>query len=240
MLSSKLEWPLFDKSDDFMIFEKGEHFILYCPTRFKMFPKQYVTAFCDGGMNILINGKKHDYADIQCTEEIKHTVVSKGEKCVPGNTEKLSIGYEILNVNAEVYEICFNKTSQSPIYAKQIMQNSLDSSKDKYKMTWTDSDQFKINFEEVYDCKKQRSTISAHLGRFFHNVDECCFDKRQLVSSKDVFPGAPQEATFSYYNAVPHWGTCNKDVSKKILLDSDFSVLSNLFPNKKLGIPPRA
>lgn len=220
MLSSSLNWPIFEQSDKYMVFTKGEQFNLFCPKKFKSFPRKQITAFCDGGMDILVNGKKYDYSTIQCTDEVHHIVQRTGEKCLEsGNTERIMITYKELlgfGIQKQVYEICWDQRNNVPIYAKHMMLHAI--ADNEYETEWLDSDQIRMDFNELYNCEIQTNTISRRLGKSFHTTDKCCFSKRQLVNPRDVFPGPPQKATYSYFNVVPQWSTCNTDVSLLLLI----------------------
>lgn len=200
-----------------IVLPKGRDVVWFCSNRFDKFPTKHVTGSCEGDANFVIDEKTYDYSEIMCTEEVKHIAIRTGEKCMSGYTEKVKIAYKLSDdAKLVIYEICLDLANNVPIYAKHVLRKLF--ANDEYETTWSDNEEFGINFEEAYDCDYQVKTIGDWLGSNFHNEDKCCFDKRQLVNTRDVFPGVPQKSTYSYFNVVPKWSSCDVQVIHLIVI----------------------
>ncbi|XP_028169127.1 hemicentin-1-like isoform X2 [Ostrinia furnacalis] len=180
---------------------------LYCPSGFEIIPEKKISVICERETNFLVNGHLYEYTDLNCQEEIQPKIRNTGRRCNSGNSEVIKIGYEFPDDFQEVYEVCIDKDYNVPVYAKQRIQRSLADKELKGPM-W-ESDSFPLEFDELYWCDTQINAVSSLLRRWFHETDRCCFDRRQLVNSRDLSGGLPQKAALTYLNVVPHWSTCN-------------------------------
>lgn len=195
-----------------MSIPKGDYVSLFCPNRFKMSPKPYVIAFCEGGTKFKINGVSYDYSNIECTEKMTHFVEDTGDSCFAGNTVMLRVAYRIQSQDLGAYEVCFDAENNVPLYTTVRMHSSV-ADVDHSESEFANDEVISMDFHDAYECDRQINLTSANLGRWFHSDDGCCFAKRMLVSPKDLFPGVPQRAAYSRLNVVPHWSTCNAEVS---------------------------
>lgn len=212
MLSPTLNWPQYEVKNGFMSIANEKYVYLFCPNRFKLFPQAYNVAFCKGGTKFNIRGQSYDFSNMECTENVIHSIERTGESCFSGNTELLKVIFKVLSYTVEAYEVCLDKDNNRPLYTNMRMSSSV-ADVDYLGTDWSDDDKIALSLDDAYECNRQINVTSSVLGRWFHRDDGCCFAKRQLVSPKDLLPGIAQKAAYSHLNVVPHWSTCNLEVS---------------------------
>lgn len=206
-----LQWPQFENINGNLEIPSNKGVLLYCPSGFTNFPRSKVTAICDRETYFAVDGSIYNYSDLRCREEVQPKIRRTGRQCRYRNTEQIKIGYEVLGEFLEVFEVCVNKDSQLPIYAKQEISRSLADEELKQPMWHVDL--LPLEFDEAYQCDAQINVISSTLRKWFHADDRCCFDKRQLVNTRDLPGGLPQKAALNYLNVIPQWSTCNAKVT---------------------------
>lgn len=206
-----LQWPQFENINGNLEIPSNKGVLLYCPSGFTNFPRSKVTAICDRETYFAVDGSIYNYSDLRCREEVQPKIRRTGRQCRYRNTEQIKIGYEVLGEFLEVFEVCVNKDSQLPIYAKQEISRSLADEELKRPMWHVDL--LPLEFDEAYQCNAQINVISSTLQKWFHADDRCCFDKRQLVNTRDLPGGLPQKAALNYLNVIPQWSTCNAKVT---------------------------
>ncbi|CAB3232074.1 unnamed protein product [Arctia plantaginis] len=209
LLSASLTWPSFNLFEGYMFIAKNEPFYLHCQKGFRRFPSvNTVMGFCESETNINIQGKIFKYTDIKCNEENEPAIRRSYSSCRPGNTEYIQVGYQVYHSFLEVYDVCLDKKNNVPLYAQHKIygeQNGVVKNVTK----WYRNDLMTLDSDSMYDCRSQVNDISSTIGRPFHLHDDCCFGKRQLVNPKDLRPGVPTAAVYTYLNIVPQWSTCN-------------------------------
>ncbi|XP_049878315.1 hemicentin-2-like [Pectinophora gossypiella] len=210
MVSPSMTWPSFESNKGHIKIPPNEYIRLSCPDGFEKFNKIEMLVSCDRETNFTVDGTVHKFSDFSCKEEIKPVVKGTGKNCLfsKSSSEAIKIGYEIRGRFLEVYNICLDKDTKTPLYTNHVINHGL-SGVDLKRTQWHKSELLPFNFDELYNCELQLNTISSVLGKWFHKDDNCCFSKRRLVNPRDVIPGLSQVATYSHLNIVPHWSTCN-------------------------------
>ncbi|XP_026751605.2 hemicentin-1-like [Galleria mellonella] len=186
---------------------KDEVIILSCPERFNLLPLSEVQATCISETDFNIGGRIYKYSDLKCTTPTQPVIRNTGLHCAGPRTESVKVGYSIRGRFLEVYEVCLSKEKGVPLYTKNFIHWTLADVEPK-DAKWINHESAPYDFDALYDCRNQITTISFTLGEKFHYDDGCCFAKRQLVSSKDLYPGLPQVTAFNHLNVIPLWSTC--------------------------------
>lgn len=212
MLGLPSKWPQYETADGYIRIKKEEEYLrLSCPSAFSNFPHNYTIALCEGENDFKVKGNLHKYSDLKCTEEIKHEVRETRKECFHNDTEWIKVGFIVFNNFLPVYDVCLDKKNKMPIYTKHSLDRYLAEVAPE-SPNWIVGD-LPFNFDEIYDCNNQTTSISGDLNKWFHDEDGCCFKKRQLVNPRDVPPGLAQTATYNYINVAPQWSTCGNKVS---------------------------
>ncbi|XP_075981850.1 hemicentin-2-like [Anticarsia gemmatalis] len=196
-------WAPFNLSDGYVTMNKNQGFFFYCSNGFTNFPKKIVYATCEGDTQVKIHKNIYAFRDIKCHAEVEPTVQYTDRPCSYGNTEYLNVGYNVFSRFINVYDVCLDKDKNVPLYTRHELSPA------QYGVSQNTSNWFKhsllpFEFDTMYNCDNQMTDISL-----FQSYDGCCFDRRQLVNPKDLQPGVPTTAAFTYLNVVPHWSTCN-------------------------------
>ncbi|XP_026323130.1 hemicentin-1-like [Hyposmocoma kahamanoa] len=207
-LSDSLIWPSsFERVGEYVRIPNGQPVRLSCPNGFQHFPTNDIMVRCLKQKQFLYNGKSHEFQKFQCRTEHRPILRKTGESCLPGNTEKLRIGYEALGQFLEVYSVCFDVDNFVPIYAEHNIDRNVAAEKLK-REEWYANEYTFFDLETIYNCNKQMAILKIlGTGSFWDN--RCCFSKRQLINSRDVLPGLSQRATYNLLNVVPQWSSCN-------------------------------
>ncbi|CAH0591580.1 unnamed protein product [Chrysodeixis includens] len=207
LLSPSLKRPTFEIIDGYMIIPNKQYAILNCPSKFVNFASQpLVRAFCEGDENVKIKGKTYAFPDIKCRREMKPEELRTGITCLPGNTEYVKIGFNIMGRFYEVYKVCLDKDNLVPVFTKQMLPSDQANSSEKSR--WFSSDLLPFDFYRMYDCRHQAVDIGSTFGRDVTSHSSCCFGKRQLVNPHDLPPGVPATTAYSYLNVIPQWSSC--------------------------------
>lgn len=212
LLSPLLKKPTFEVTDGYMTIPNGKYVVLNCPSKFANFASTpLVMANCEGDGNFKIRGKVYALKDVKCRKEVKPQELRTGIPCLPGNTEYIKIGFKFLSKFHEIYQVCLDKDNNVPVFIKQTLPSDLADSSQKSR--WYNSELLPYDFNRMYDCRNQANDIDRTFGRDVTSRSSCCFNKRQLVSPRDLSPGVPVTATYSYLNVIPQWSTCNSKVN---------------------------
>ncbi|CAG9782573.1 unnamed protein product [Diatraea saccharalis] len=206
-----LRAPQFEISNGFVRIPTEESLLLYCPSGFSNIPRSEVIATCEGDMNFNIEGRTFKYSELNCQEEVTPLIRRTGSQCSSENTEKVLVGFEIRGEFLEVYEICMDKATNTPVYAKTKIHRSIPDVSSKNDFKWFGDDSSELNFDDIYDCNRQINDISSRLRKWFHFEDRCCFKSRKLVNPRDLIAGISQKTAYTYLNVVPQWSTCGTE-----------------------------
>ncbi|XP_075981849.1 hemicentin-1-like isoform X2 [Anticarsia gemmatalis] len=204
MLTMSKNWAPFQPKDGYITMKKKEILLLHCPSGFNNIPsRNTVNATCEGDDNFEANGQIYALRDIKCNAEVEPTVHHTNRPCSNGNTEYVNVGYNVENQFINVYDVCLDKDNNVPLHTRHELSPA------QYGVSQNTSNWFKhsllpFEFDTMYNCENQITDINL-----FQSYDGCCFDRRQLVNPKDLQPGVPTTAAFTYLNVVPHWSTCN-------------------------------
>ncbi|KAI8440937.1 hypothetical protein MSG28_009234 [Choristoneura fumiferana] len=215
MLTAKLELPKFEVVDGHVNIPRDEYIVLYCPAGFtKPRRKREIMVTCENNKEFDYEGTIYLYSDLKCTTKVEATAVKTKHSCNHGNSELLDIGFNAGKKFVPVYQVCLDGIKT--IYSKLNIQPTLANILPNY--GFNKGPHSYLN--TIFNCNYQNNKITKILGLEFHTSDSCCFEKRQLVSPKDVAPGLSQIAMYSSINVVPHWSTCNSqnwdDVEQRI------------------------
>ncbi|XP_013195509.1 hemicentin-1 [Amyelois transitella] len=199
----EIPYDLSVKTDgDYLYIPKGLVLELTCPVQFTSIDKSRILAKCIKGSNFLVEGEEYKFSDLKCSMKIVPEVKKRGFRCGHANTEIVDVGYRNEDKFMPVYEVCLDKSNNVAIFTKITLRRTLSDIDPKYS-DWFDSE------NDVYNCDWLK--LLANLYKWTFGNDTCCFDKRQLVSPKDVMPGLPQLATYSKLNVIPQWSSCNSE-----------------------------
>ncbi|CAH2979360.1 unnamed protein product [Chilo suppressalis] len=215
-----LRLPQFDVDSGYIRIPAEESLLLHCPSGFANIPQSEVMATCEGDSNFNVEGNTFRYSDLYCQEELIPQIRRTGKPCSSANNEVVLIGFEVRGVFLDVYEICMDKETNTPIYTKTRINRSLANAYPRNDTKWFGDEFAKYNFKEMYDCDRQINDISSRLRKWFYSTDRCCFDSRKLVNPRDLSVGVSQKTAFTQLNVVPHWSTCgaeNWDRLEKII-----------------------
>nr|XP_026491833.1 hemicentin-1-like [Vanessa tameamea] len=183
---------------------------LFCPGTYLSYNDEslgtYILATCVDKTWFQMNNKTYDISYMKCAKEIEVTYKNTKISCRKGNTELISIGFSLGSYFLSVYDVCLDKDKYKIHFTKYAVHEGVADV--DLVGAFEKNELLPLNFDDIYDCKKQITSISASIGEIFSKSDKCCFGKRQLVNSKDVMPGLVQAATFTYLNVVPIWSSC--------------------------------
>ncbi|XP_046970806.1 hemicentin-1-like [Vanessa cardui] len=205
---------ILSKTQDW-IFEKTismyTQIYIFCPGTYLSYNDErlgtYILATCVDKTLFQMNNKTYNISDMKCGKEIEATYKFTNVKCRMGNTELVSVGYSLGTYFLSVYDVCLDKDKFRIHFTKYAIHEGVADT-DLIGAKFEKSELLPLNFDDMYDCEKQISSISASIGERFSDSDKCCFGKRQLVNPKDVMPGLVQAATYTYLNVVPVWSSC--------------------------------
>lgn len=210
--SGSLMWPSsFERIREYVRIPNGEPVLLSCPSGFQIFPVNHIVATCKQQKQFFYNGKNYEFQNLQCRTENRPVLKSTRESCLPGNTEKFRIGYEVLGRFLEVYSVCFDHDNYMPVYAQYSIDRNIAADELK-REEWYRNELTPVDFETIYNCEMQLAVMRI-FGTGPSRDDRCCFSKRQLVNPRDVLPGLSQKATYNHINLIPHWSSCNTKVN---------------------------
>ncbi|KAI5633527.1 immunoglobulin i-set domain-containing protein [Phthorimaea operculella] len=209
MLTPDQKWPMFETSEGNLKIPSGETVRLHCPSGFKKFNTTDTYATCKQE-SFTVGGKPFKYSELECNKEVFLTTRATRKQCMikDPSSKMIKIGYWAGPKFLEIYEVCLDMNSRVPHYAKHDIHYSLANVEPKAQ-NWPKIGAHLRKIDEMYDCGVQVDTISSVLRSWFHREDKCCFSKRPLVNARDVTPGLPQKSTYTVWNLVPHWSTCN-------------------------------
>ncbi|XP_075981852.1 hemicentin-2-like [Anticarsia gemmatalis] len=204
ILTSKLTWPALDATKNYLRVGTGQTLTFICPdnnrqkNKFRNIPNMNVIkATCDKQDTFIANGKPVKVSDLECFNELKPVVVSKGQ-CLGKDSRLLQVGFNVPSF-LKAYEVCFDTSKNIPLYTRVAMSKSNlgpGITGNWYKYPGLGDDKAR----KPYSCPTPTSS--------------CCYSKTQLVKARDVSDGPAQVATFiDHINAVPYWHPCNSKTS---------------------------
>ncbi|KAI8440941.1 hypothetical protein MSG28_009238 [Choristoneura fumiferana] len=203
MLTPKLEIPKFEVVDGHVNIPRDEYIVFYCHTRFTILRKREIMVTCVNNKIFDYEGTKLSYSDFKCNHKVDTIPFNTNHRCNHGNSELINIGFNARKKFVPVYQLCWDGIKT--VYSKLNIQPTLANILPNYGF----NNGPHSNLNAIFNCNNQNNKITEILGLEFHTSDSCCFEKRQLVSPKDVAPGLSQTATYISLNVVPHWSTCN-------------------------------
>ncbi|XP_073954414.1 salivary endonuclease-like [Choristoneura fumiferana] len=214
MLTPKLEIPKFEVVDGHVNIPRDEYIVFYCPAGFTILRKREIMVTCVNNKIFDYEGTKLSYSDFKCNHKVDTIPFNTKHRCNHGNSELIDIGFNARKKFVPVYQLCWDGIKT--VYSKLNIQPTLANILPNY--GFNNGPHSYLN--TIFNCNNQNNKITEILGLEFHTRDSCCFEKRQLVSPKDVAPGLSQTATYISLNVVPHWSTCNSqnwdDVEQRI------------------------
>lgn len=241
VITYRREWYPFKQVDGLITIPRGNTLLLNCPMshvadKENIF-RETVYATCIEKSTFKINGKLVDYKDLYCLKENKPIAKKESNSCsqVAEHTRLVTVGFNVRSIVWGVYYVCVDIDKKVPVFAKHTLSPSFANiiPKDFINTNFSKSSHLPFEFDFMYDCQNQ---ISPFIDLRSAIIDSCCYKKRQLINPKDVLPGVPQLATYSYLNVVPHWSTCGTEVSLEIYLTLILKLIS--YKKKYLCIYP--
>lgn len=208
IITTSSTWPDFKTEYGYTTIPTLESVVFFCPSKFVTIGETQIQAMCYGGTDFFV--KERDlvlnYADIKCKQyRPKYIEPKRYGKKIPCQGKKTISAKLFFGEDSKIdaIEYCLDKKI-NVIFAKYIMRFPADYIPQNTSM-WDNSSL------DGYNCDKQR----RYFEDFFFDTTKCCFDKRHLVSPKDLFPGPLQRAAYNKLNIVPHWSTCHSEVRYK-------------------------
>ncbi|XP_034836584.1 hemicentin-2-like [Maniola hyperantus] len=216
LLSSEdINLPALRSADGLLKIPAKHSILMFCPNSFINIDGikfgDHLNGTCVDNSILNINGINVDFANIRCNDKIVPLTKSTGVRCGPGSTELLNIGYDIGFEFVGIYDVCINKHSKLPLYTKFDMYPIIEDTIPNEKIEFVRSKHLPFQFEDMYNCLRQRNSTLSLTGKRLSTDNRCCFAKRQLVNPRDVVPGYQQVATYNYLNVIPKWGTCGTE-----------------------------
>ncbi|CAK1542611.1 unnamed protein product [Leptosia nina] len=122
-----------------------------------------------------------DFRHLKCKEPVRASSKNSGILCsLQTKRNKLfRIGYKIRSQFLYVYELCYDLDTRTPIYTILLVHKSGVGIKPD-RVEYENTKSTFIDMQSLYECDRQKWTISKRLGRDFHATDSGCFEKRQM------------------------------------------------------------
>lgn len=213
----KRAWPVFETSEGYLRIQKLRKFKFFCPesnvSDSNRIYERSVDTTCVGDSMFVLRGKEVRASEITCRKRIKPLAKMLFQrKCFGSNTSLLNVGFDVDGPFMNVFDVCFDNKTQTPLFVSHSMHKAIANTMPKNVDRYTTGRFLNLEFEDIYDCRNQVDAISTFTGGALKD-EKCCFKRRQLVNPMDVYPGISQVASYHYLNVVPQWSTCGTQVS---------------------------